>query len=213
MDQAEKAKNLDTEKFNNQFYDYDFELSDFELSRIHKIVDMVGSHKRVLDIGCLDGTIGTFIQKKNNEVFGIDLSSAAVEKAQKKGIKASVGNAEKQLEFEDSSFDVICASEIIEHLTGGSPVERLIVSADSPAECERAALYGAAVAASAVAAVPAEDFAALASGHGFDDGWIAEQARRGFIARKELDGLAIVTITSKARARYRLDGDAGIASA
>jgi hypothetical protein len=52
--------------------------------------------------------------------------------------------------------------------------------------------------------LPAEDFALLATTHGFDDAWIGEQARRGFIARKPgVDGgPETITVTSKARTRY-----------
>jgi hypothetical protein len=36
----------------------------------------------------------------------------------------------------------------------------------------------------------------------FDQAWIDEQARRGFIARKEREGQPVITVTSKARGRY-----------
>jgi hypothetical protein len=51
---------------------------------------------------------------------------------------------------------------------------------------------------------PATEFAALAAGHGYDDAWIAEQQRRGFIARKPATDAApeTITVTSKARTRY-----------
>ena len=52
----------------------------------------------------------------------------------------------------------------------------------------------------------AETFATLAAEHGFDQAWIDEQARRGFIARKPSeDGEGTrITVTSKTRTRYRM---------
>lgn len=92
--------------------------------------------------------------------------------------------------------------DIIEHLAGGEPVDRLVLDANTPAEVCREQLFRSAV--DAGESMPADAFAALASEHGFDDAWVAEQARRGFIARKEIDSVASVTVTTKARQRYRL---------
>lgn len=94
--------------------------------------------------------------------------------------------------------------DIIASLQGGPPLERLLVSAEAPAERKREAAYRAALDASQDGVVPAEAFEALVAEHGFDEGWVAEQARRGFIGRKEVDGRPVITITSKARTRYRL---------
>ncbi len=70
--------------------------------------------------------------------------------------------------------------------------------------CERARhdFYAAAV--HSEPTIPAEDFSLLAATHGFDDAWIAEQARRGFIARKPgVDGgPETITVTTKTRTRY-----------
>jgi (2Fe-2S) ferredoxin len=90
---------------------------------------------------------------------------------------------------------------ILGHLTGGPPVERLELRADSPDEEARRALYRAAV---SIGSPPlTEQFIKLCTEHGFDDAWIAEQQRRGFIARKPDDaGRETITVTKKARDRY-----------
>lgn len=106
-----------------------------------------------------------------------------------------------------SGVQVSDLNAIIDHLAGGERVDRLVLSPETPAERAREAFYRAAVAASSSDGLAAERFVALAVQHGFDDAWIAEQARRGFIARKEHDGVPMVSITTKARARYRLLGD------
>ena len=92
--------------------------------------------------------------------------------------------------------------ELIDALAAGTTVERLVLSPETAAERARHDFYAAAV--SPDATRPATEFISLAGTHGFDDAWIAEQARRGFIARKPGgDGLPeTITVTSKARNRY-----------
>lgn len=93
-------------------------------------------------------------------------------------------------------------NDIIAYLQGGPVVERLLLTPDTPAEAERRRFYEAADARGA--SVPAEEFAELAGTFGFDEGWTNEQARRGFIARKDIDGVPSIVVTSKARGRYGL---------
>lgn len=92
--------------------------------------------------------------------------------------------------------------ELVDALAAGTIVERLVLSPDTAAERARHDFYAAAAADTAV--LPATEFVTLAQTHGFDDAWIAEQARRGFIARKPAtDELPeTITVTSKARTRY-----------
>lgn len=93
--------------------------------------------------------------------------------------------------------------EIMAHLEGGEPVERLILNADTPEEVNREKFYRAVV--DEGGKIPAERFAELACDFGFDNAWINEQARRGFIARKEVDGQPTVNPTTKALSRYRIE--------
>ena len=92
--------------------------------------------------------------------------------------------------------------ELVDALAAGGIVERLVLNPETAAERARHDFYAAAVAHSATK--PATDFIALAAGHGFDDAWIAEQQRRGFIARKPGSdgGPETITVTSKSRTRY-----------
>lgn len=94
--------------------------------------------------------------------------------------------------------------EIVAHLRGGPVVERLLLAEQSPEEVARKAFYAAALDAGNPS--PAGDFDELAGQHGFDDAWIAEQQRRGFIARKPAeDGSGdMITVTKKTRVRYGL---------
>jgi len=92
--------------------------------------------------------------------------------------------------------------EIVEHLKGGPVVERLRVGPGSPDEEARRALYAEAVEPSPER--PVEAFEALVAAHGLDAAWIAEQQRRGFVARKRGPdgGEETITVTKKARGRY-----------
>jgi (2Fe-2S) ferredoxin len=94
--------------------------------------------------------------------------------------------------------------EIVEHLKGGPVVERLLVGPDAPEERQRHDFYAAAV--SPAATRPLNGFTQLAQEHGFDDRWVQEQQRRGFIARKPGDAgeQETITVTKKARDRYRV---------
>jgi len=101
-----------------------------------------------------------------------------------------------------SHVQVSDLKEIIEHLQGGETVERLVMTPDTPEETAREGFYQAVVASGDT--VAADAFSALAAEHSYDDAWINEQARRGFIARKEADGVPTVTVTTKALHRYRI---------
>jgi (2Fe-2S) ferredoxin len=101
-----------------------------------------------------------------------------------------------------SHVQVSDLKEIMQHLEGGEPVERLMLTPETPEEAERERFYRAATAAGDTLASDA--FMALAAEHGYDDAWLNEQARRGFIARKDADGTPTITVTTKALQRYRI---------
>lgn len=69
--------------------------------------------KRILDVACGISTLGkTF----SNDVYGLDINPEAVKVARKNGVKARLGDVEKQWEYPDSYFDIVIASHIIEHV-------------------------------------------------------------------------------------------------
>ena len=72
---------------------------------------------RLLDVGCGVGTISLELQKRGFEVYGIDFSSVAIEKAREKGINAIPCDVDAEgIPFEDSHFDVVWAGDIVEHV-------------------------------------------------------------------------------------------------
>jgi (2Fe-2S) ferredoxin len=91
---------------------------------------------------------------------------------------------------------------VIAYLAGGDVPEQLVLNAETPAEMNRRDLYAEAVARDEP--LPSADFAAIVAAHGLDEAWIAEQLRRGFIAKKPHpdDASETITVTKKARARY-----------
>ena len=69
---------------------------------------------RILDVGC--GTGGNLEMLANfGAAEGVDISDDALEFCQQKGLTVHKGLAEK-LPFEDESFDVVSALDVIEHL-------------------------------------------------------------------------------------------------
>jgi len=75
--------------------------------------------KRVLDVGCGDGSFSLKIQNfTKNIVYGIDVSETAVKLSIKKGINAIKCNINyERLPFKDEFFDIIFMGEVIEHLS------------------------------------------------------------------------------------------------
>ena len=74
-----------------------------------------GPRRRVLDLGCRDGAL-TRAYVEGNEVVGVDADKEALAEAQKLGIDTRWADLDEPLPFEDESFDVVVAGELLEHL-------------------------------------------------------------------------------------------------
>src|SRR6266516_2804230 len=77
--------------------------------------EWVGTGKRVLDLGCRSGAL-TRAYVEGNEVVGVDVDRAALAEAAKLGIETLWADADEPLPFEDESFDVAVAGELLEHV-------------------------------------------------------------------------------------------------
>ena len=75
-----------------------------------------GKNKKVLDMGCRDGILTRhFIEK--NEVTGLDIDKIALEACKNNlNIKTIWADFSLQIPIPTSSFDVVIAGEVIEHL-------------------------------------------------------------------------------------------------
>jgi SAM-dependent methyltransferase len=74
-----------------------------------------GPGRRVLDIGCRYGAL-TRAYLDGNHVVGIDVDRMALNEAARLGIETQWVDAEEGLPFEDESFDVVVAGELLEHV-------------------------------------------------------------------------------------------------
>ena len=72
------------------------------------------SQPRILDVGCGTGA-NLEMLSQYGEAEGVDVSDDALEFCRKKGLKAHKGLAEK-LPYEDESFDLTTALDVVEHL-------------------------------------------------------------------------------------------------
>lgn len=90
----------------------------FHESTIAPIVYEIPYGSKVLDVGCNDGALMELLKDKRDcEVYGIDLSETAIAKATEKGLQAIIGDAEK-IPFDDNSFDVVLCVETLTHIYG-----------------------------------------------------------------------------------------------
>jgi 2-polyprenyl-3-methyl-5-hydroxy-6-metoxy-1,4-benzoquinol methylase len=80
-----------------------------------KMISEVGKNLTVLDVGCGDGLLSEPIAKMGNTVASIDLPTITPV-AQKRHASFVVSGDAEKLSFADSSFDVVLASEVVEHL-------------------------------------------------------------------------------------------------
>lgn len=73
---------------------------------------------KLLDIGCADGNLSLIAKEvlRAKEVYGVDVSTECLQEAGKKGVKTfKVDVNRDRFPLEADSFDVIIASEILEH--------------------------------------------------------------------------------------------------
>lgn len=85
----------------------------------HSLAKRVGSYAKILDIGCGAGLLSNPLAQTGYDITGIDLSKESLLCAQKydpsQKVKYIYGNA-TDLPFEDNSFDVVLAMDLLEHV-------------------------------------------------------------------------------------------------
>tara|TARA_B100001057_G_scaffold455851_1_gene502715 strand:+ start:304 stop:897 length:594 start_codon:yes stop_codon:yes gene_type:complete len=80
------------------------------------IAELLPKNTRVLDVGCGDGSLMSFLEKeKNIEVRGLELSQDKVQQCIQKGLPVIQGNAETELhQFPNQSFDYVILSQTLQ---------------------------------------------------------------------------------------------------
>jgi len=130
------------------------------------------SSPRILDVGC--GT-GRNLQEyaRLGQAEGVDLSPLAVDFCHRGGLAGVRQAGLERLPFEDGSFDLLCATDVLEHVDDDGGALR---------ELRRVAVPGATL----LVTVPAYGW--LWSHHDDSHGHRRRYTRRGIVARAEAGG-------------------------
>ena len=80
------------------------------------IAELVEKNSRVLDVGCGDGELMSFIlQNISHDIRGIEISKSNVQKCISKGLTVIEGDAENDLyQFPNASFDFVILSQTLQ---------------------------------------------------------------------------------------------------
>lgn len=86
--------------------------------RLRFLLGEVESEDRVLDLGCGDGAFAVEAARVGASVVGADVAQAALERARSRfpELELRLVPSEGPLPFEDGQFDLVWASEAIEHV-------------------------------------------------------------------------------------------------
>lgn len=87
-----------------------------EKIRANLITNLVGKGKRVLDLGCRDGSLTRFYCS-TNQVIGLDIDINALKKCKEiLNLNVLLCDLNEGLPFKDNYFEVVVAGELLEHL-------------------------------------------------------------------------------------------------
>ena len=117
-------KNINTKEYWDGFDNDAFMEADRKrggnLCRFSNILELIAPNADILDVGCLNGNLYNYIVENEKDIktfTGIDLSDKLIERAKKRFPEQKWQVADcHTLPFEDNSFDVVTALEIIEHI-------------------------------------------------------------------------------------------------
>jgi len=117
----EKKEYDNATDFQRKLYNTNIKKDTYRIFLIRRIIEKLitkepKTNNKILDVGCGDGELlYPFINK--SDTYGFDIADKLINKAKKKGIKASVLNLESsKFPFSDEFFDIIICSQVIEHI-------------------------------------------------------------------------------------------------
>lgn len=89
-------------------------------------------NKKILEYGCGTGSYAFFLAKHDAKVVGIDISEVAIKLAKARAKEESLKNITflvtdaEAMQFEDSSFDIVCGTGILHHLQIDKALKELV---------------------------------------------------------------------------------------
>jgi 2-polyprenyl-3-methyl-5-hydroxy-6-metoxy-1,4-benzoquinol methylase len=115
---AELPKANEKEDYDSYYTAENLSIPDFVIKRVGEIVEEFEPYRKtnkLLDIGFGAGTILEAAAKRGWAVAGLEVSRPAVEQARQKGFEVFQGLL-NEANYPPGQFDVVTASEILEHL-------------------------------------------------------------------------------------------------
>lgn len=109
----------ETQDYDGYYSDSNLSVPEFIRDRVNEIVGDFSIYRecnRLLDIGFGAGTVLEAASKLEWNVFGLEVSRPAVDRARKRGFEVFHGGL-VEARYPDHYFDVITSSEILEHLS------------------------------------------------------------------------------------------------
>ncbi len=91
-------------------------MKDYMKKEFRIISNLIEKNSRILDVGCGDGELMSFILNNiSQDIRGIEISKTNVQKCISKGLTVIEGDAESDLfQFPDSSFDFVILSQTLQ---------------------------------------------------------------------------------------------------
>jgi len=106
------------EDYDNYYSDENLNVPEFVIRRVGEIVEEFEPYRKtnkLLDIGFGAGTVLETAAKRGWQVAGLEVSQPAIEQARRKGFEVFQGFL-NDANYPSGQFDVVTASEILEHL-------------------------------------------------------------------------------------------------